>query len=188
MTRENKREQDADKALTETQRQLVADHFGLAQRLGRHYAALGRTKGIACEDLQQEAAWGLCVAATRYNPQEDGSFQTYAYDWCRKYIMLAIESVDEETLCDEEMTDEVDDEVYDEDEVAQSEQRWHQLVRERLSLLTGRERRVICLYYGIGHTKAYDFDEIARMLQVSVRLTRGIYNVAMDKMAMDNGL
>ena len=45
--------------LTADQQQLVMKHVPWAMNMGRQYAALGRLKEAPCEDLQQEACYGL---------------------------------------------------------------------------------------------------------------------------------
>ncbi len=165
--------------LTEGQRQLVKGNITFAQNMGAKYARLGLTKGIPCHDLQQEACMGLCIAAMRYDPGKGISFRTYAYDWCRKYVLSCISNEDyvdgdADMVCD----------VTDDDDSA-----WHSLdcIEPLLDVLSPKERKVICYIYGIpqrGHkpSEPKDFDSISVLMHLHTRTVHRIYNQAMVKM------
>ena len=75
-------------ALTADQAGLIERHLPLARSIARRYQGLG----LDLEDLEQEAARGLCDAAQRYDPatHPDVSFAGYAPYWCRYRISEAL--------------------------------------------------------------------------------------------------
>lgn len=181
------------KPLDETQRKLVEDNLNLATVMSKQYASVGVLRGVPVEDLQQDACVGLCIAAQSYDPSKGADFRTYAFGWCRKYILQALkdeallpfEDLDEGADI-EEMTraiDVIDDDAdMDEDPVLR--------VAAYLEVLGQRERRVVGLVYGIAcgqpHRADRDrvpmsFKEIADQLHLHPETVRRIYHQAMAK-------
>ena len=78
------------KPLTEEQCRLVVAFRGFAVGVTWRYREVAALRGLPLEDLQQEAFWGLCMAAQRYVPRQGVQFQTYAYYWVKKYILQAL--------------------------------------------------------------------------------------------------
>lgn len=170
--------------LTKSQQMLVVENMTLAMNMGRRYAGLGRFKGIPMEDLQQEACIGLCEAAMRFDSKRGADFKTYAYDWCKKYIMMAING--EPSTADEDVEMVADNMADDADEVRMTEERCRK-VDAMMSVLEKRERDVICLIYGISQsskhaTEPLGFKEVAARLQLSRTRVHQLYECAMVKM------
>jgi len=173
--------------LTKAQQELVVGHIPFAMNMGKKYAGLGRFKGIPMEDLQQEACYGLCIAAQKWSPSPQPSpkwegvdttatFQTYAYKWCLKYIMMAINGETLSTFGDEEVVDIIDDD----DEQAFAEERVKK-VEAMMAVLNDKELKVVRLLYGFeGDSK--DFKEIAVMMHIQVARVHQIYEKARTKM------
>lgn len=65
---------------------LIGAHLDLARKMARERQG----RGVALEDLEQEAVVGLCVAVDRYRPTLGPSFATYAAHWIRKYVDAAL--------------------------------------------------------------------------------------------------
>lgn len=174
--------------LTKAQQQLVTENIPLAMNLGKKYAGLGNYKGIPVKDLQQEACYGLCVAARRWKahadtPKEEGleaaaTFQTYAFIWCVKFIMMAIDDVPANTMVDKDVDTVAIEE--DDDEQALAEERARK-VEAMLAVLNRHEKKVVRLLYGFdGESK--DFYEIAKLMHIHVARVHQIYEKARTKM------
>lgn len=70
--------------------ELVIANCGLARYFAAQFMSWGR-HDLSFEDLAQEGAIGLVIAAERYQPILHGArFSTYAYYWIRQRIRLAI--------------------------------------------------------------------------------------------------
>ncbi len=168
------------KPLTDEQRSLVEKHYSLAMNMGKRFAGLGETKGLSREDLQQEACYGLCMAAQRYDERKGTEFQTYAYDWCYKFIMLAIEGERGTADLDVERMKEAC--IYDEDEDEAERAEKRAMKAERLlTLLNSQERKVVCMIFGIGSV-THDFKEVAQKLHLQTERIHHIYESALTKM------
>ena len=175
--------------LTKEQQLLVVKNMPLAENLAKRYAGLGRYKGIAMEDLQQEAFVGLCEAAARYDASRGADFKTYAYPWCRKYILMAIKGVPETADDDVEKLGilDADDPLTGSGQVNDAEECAIR-VEALLAVLDKKEQQVICLAYGIeqkvgkGCGEPLGFKEIARKMQLHAGRVHQIYEQAMAKM------
>lgn len=180
------------KPLTKDQQKLVSEHIPFAMRLGKSYAALGNFVGVPVEDLQQEACFGLCIAAQGWNSsghtsraegKEAGAaatFQTFAYDFCLKYIMLAInkEEVSVISLDDDEAAE--IDVMDDDDETAFAVER-RRKVEAMLAVLNAQEKKVVRLIYGFG-SEVHGFKEVAQKMHIQVARVHQIYEKARTKM------
>lgn len=162
--------------LTEAQRQLVVDHMQFANHLGINFAGLGRSKGITVEELQADACFGLCEAALRFKADEGADFQTYAYDWCRKFIMLHID--DKDFTSDKDIND-LDADIPEDDGEAEEERK--KKVETMMRVLDKKEREVICLIYGFD-SNPKGFKEIALLMCVHPARVHQIYENAMAKL------
>jgi len=180
----------AMKPLTKAQQKLVTDNIAFAMNLGTKYAALGSFNGIPVEDLQQEACYGLCIAAQRWGTSPQSSlakdevvdtsaiFQTYALNWCTKFIMMAIDDVPLDALEDNNV-EEIDI-IDDNDEQTLAEERARK-VEAMLAVLNRHEKKVVRLLYGFdGESK--DFYEIAKLMHIHVARVHQIYEKARTKM------
>lgn len=173
----------AARPLNDTQRQLVVNHAALARNLSHRYAEQGRSRGITVGDLEQEACMGLCVAAQQFDGRQGASFQTYAYAWCRKFILTAIGSAPDTATGDAELLEGQPD---DDAEPGELLHEAHQLrVRQLLSVLQPIERRVVCLRFGIKPrrpAKPLDFTQVALKLHLNPTRVRHLYDQALLKM------
>jgi DNA-directed RNA polymerase specialized sigma subunit len=79
-------------SLTLEQQQLVAEHHWIAGRLAHGAKCLtgGHTGSLTREDLESIANFALCVAATRYKPEMNVKYSTYAWNTARGYIQHAL--------------------------------------------------------------------------------------------------
>ncbi len=78
--------------LTAEQQALVAEHKWIAGRLAHGAKCLtgGQTGSLTREDLESIANFALCVAATRYKPDMNVKYSTYAWNTARGYIQHAL--------------------------------------------------------------------------------------------------
>lgn len=78
--------------LTREQQALVAEHRWIAGRLAYGAKCLtgGHTGSLTREDLESIANFALCVAATRYKPEMNVKYSTYAWNTARGYIQHAL--------------------------------------------------------------------------------------------------
>jgi DNA-directed RNA polymerase specialized sigma subunit len=79
-------------SLTSEQQALVAEHKWIAGRLAYGAKCLtgGHTGSLTREDLESIANFALCVAATRYKPEMNVKYSTYAWNTARGYIQHAL--------------------------------------------------------------------------------------------------
>ena len=79
-------------SLTPEQQKLVEEHKWIAGRLAHGAKCLtgGHTGCLTREDLESVAYFALCVAATRYNPDLNIKYSTYAWNTARGYIQHAL--------------------------------------------------------------------------------------------------
>lgn len=168
--------------LTKAQKELVAGHIPFAMNMGKKYAGLGRFKGVPMEDLQQEACFGLCIAAQNFNPEKGAAFQTYAHDWCFKYIMMAINNEPLDAFEDKDVED--IDTIDDDDEQTFAEERALK-VEALLAVLNAQEKKVVCMIYGIG-TSVHNFKEVAVKMKLQTARVHQIYEKSLNKMEFYN--
>jgi len=78
--------------LTPEQQALVEEHKWIAGRLAHGAKCLtgGHTGSLTRDDLESIANFALCVAATRYNPNMNVKYSTYAWNTARGYIQHAL--------------------------------------------------------------------------------------------------
>jgi DNA-directed RNA polymerase specialized sigma subunit len=79
-------------ALTPEQQLLVEEHRWIAGRLAHGAQCLtgGHTGSLTRDDLESVAHFALCVAATRYKPELNVKYSTYAWNTARGYIQHAL--------------------------------------------------------------------------------------------------
>lgn len=79
-------------SLTPEQRKLVEEHQWIAGRLAHGAKCLtgGHTGSLTRDDLESVAFFALCVAATRYKPELNVKYSTYAWNTARGYIQHAL--------------------------------------------------------------------------------------------------
>jgi len=78
--------------LTPEQQALVEEHKWISGRLAYGAKCLtgGHTGSLTREDLESIANFALCVAATRYKPEMNVKYSTYAWNTARGYIQHAL--------------------------------------------------------------------------------------------------
>ena len=78
--------------LTREQQAMVAEHKWIAGRLAHGAKCLtgGHTGSLTRDDLESIANFALCVAATRYKPEMNVKYSTYAWNTARGYIQHAL--------------------------------------------------------------------------------------------------
>lgn len=191
--------------LTREQQQLVAENVEYAQSLALRFSGCG----VPLEDLQQESCLGLCEAALRYDQGSNASFRTFAFFWCRKKILLALNEYgmpmripqharDEVQLLDLDITmgqgsDGDDDStaadrllyyayinnVRDDEEEVE---RFEDKVRASLAVLTKKELCVITHLFGLGGNKSLSRQETAVVLGVSAENVRQLMRRGLGRM------
>jgi DNA-directed RNA polymerase specialized sigma subunit len=79
-------------SLTPEQQALVEEHKWISGRLAYGAKCLtgGHTGSLTREDLESIANFALCVAATRYKPEMNVKYSTYAWNTARGYIQHAL--------------------------------------------------------------------------------------------------
>ena len=78
--------------LTREQQALVEEHKWISGRLAYGAKSLtgGHTGSLTKEDLESIANFALCVAATRFRPEMNVKYSTYAWNTARGYIQHAL--------------------------------------------------------------------------------------------------
>lgn len=78
--------------LSREQQKLVSDHVWISGRLAHAAKSLtgGHTGSLTKEDLESIANFALCVAATKYNPDKNVKYSTYAWKTASGYIRHAL--------------------------------------------------------------------------------------------------
>ena len=79
-------------SLTPAQQKLVEEHKWISGRLAHGAKCLtgGHTGSLTREDMESIANFALCVAATRYDPEMNIKYSTYAWNTARGYIQHAL--------------------------------------------------------------------------------------------------
>ena len=73
--------------LTEVQNKLIVDHIPYAKNVAKSFIGGVFKRGITLEQLETEACSALCEAALRFDQEKGADFKTYAFDWCKKFIL-----------------------------------------------------------------------------------------------------
>ena len=78
--------------LSREQQKLVEEHMWIAGRVAHGAKCLtgGHTGSLTREDLESIAKFALCVAATKYDPELNVKYSTYAWKTARGYIQHAL--------------------------------------------------------------------------------------------------
>lgn len=181
-----------------TREELILSNQPLVFFIAKKY----HTPGLPLMDLVQEGNIGLMRATEDFDPSK-GRFGTYAFWWVKAYILKAIKKNwlvhvpswrQEATQDDKEGTAvcqtvefeestmvplEEDDDPFE----AASKNETKQVIQRMLGELAPRERRIICLRFGIGNGgKDHTIEEIGRSVGLTRERVRQILNKALVKM------
>ena len=180
----------------EQARQTLIEHN---LRLVTHIAKTYYHPKVELLDLIQEGNLGLIEAVDRFNPEMGHRFSTFAVWWIRKRILrylgksedlvrldTPIKGEEGEALC-------LGDTIMDEENILggpacegqdtqleQEESR--QQMRQRIALLSEREKEVLMMLYGVTEERALTPQEVAERLGVSIRRFYHIRDRALKKL------
>lgn len=173
-------QQNGVKPLTQAQNKLIEDHIPYAKNIAKMYAGDDCPSSITLQELETESCSALCEAALRFDPTKGADFKTYAYDWCKKFILAYIDKwgcIGYEDI--ENVPDVIPDDDYSE---ALTEER-ALLAEALLKVLNKQELKVVRLLFGF-EGESRDFAEIAVMMHIQVARVHQIYEKARTKMEM----
>ena len=180
----------------EQARQMLIEHN---LRLVTHIAKTYYHPKVELLDLIQEGNLGLIEAVDRFDPKMGHRFSTFAVWWIRKRILrylgksedlvrldTPIKGEEGEALC-------LGDTIMDEEtilggpacevqdmQLEQEESR--QQMRQRIALLSEREKEVLMMLYGVTEECALTPQEVAERLGVSIRRFYHIRDKALKKL------
>lgn len=180
----------------EQARQTLIEHN---LRLVTHIAKTYYHPKVELLDLIQEGNLGLIEAVDRFDPKMGHRFSTFAVWWIRKRILrylgrsedlvrldTPIKGEEGEALC-------LGDTIMDEEtilggpacegqdtQLEQEESR--QQMRQRIALLSEREKEVLMMLYGVTEERALTPQEVAERLGVSIRRFYHIRDKALKKL------
>ena len=178
--------------------ELILSNQPLVFFIARKY----HVPGLPLKDLVQEGNIGLMKAAESFDPAK-GKFGTYAFWWIKAYILRAIEEswlvhvppsreepnrddkgdgpVCQIVELDESVTAPAEEDDGPFKEASEHENK--QAVQRMLSGLTPRERRIICMRFGIGNGgKDHTIEEIGKSVGLPPERVRQILSKALTKM------
>ena len=165
---------------TEARNQLIHTHLRMVVNIARQYLR----PDVEMLDLIQEGNIGLIKAVDKFDPTQGNRLSTLAFYWVNKQIQRFLDhepddlvSLDMEIYDGSEtllLSDTIEDKgtilggptIPHIDTVMEYEE-MQSKVREMLSRLSERERKVLRLLYGIDLRRSYTVSEVARMLRVS---------------------
>lgn len=145
-----------------------------------------RERGVPFADLISEGNLGLIHAASKYDPNKNIRFISYAVWWVRCYINDFIES---QINNYEVSTDDYTDYQYREDQInTEFEENLNSLndrkstIADLLICLKDRERKVIQMSFGLNGEKEMTLDEISKVTDLSMERIRQIKDNAIMKL------
>lgn len=162
------------KTRTSAKNLLVINHMDFAEKVACQF----NRYGLPQDELYSEAYYGLCEAASKFDPTLGVSFRTYAYEYIRKYVLLYIKKMihyastytsidsyydeeDETHECRLQIADPFNMEKH-----ACTRSNRKQLLRTLSAILTAREYDVLCSLYNLNGVEE-DERTIALRLGVS---------------------
>lgn len=163
------------------QQQLVVAHYDMAMRMAAPWLHLG----MSADDVRADAAYGLCVAACRYNSHYHTTFATFAFTYIKSAIAWGIREYRNQHGLPRRSVEELMlpivgmkiEEVDHHDADAEMRDR----VEQALSTLTPNERLVMEALYGF-NGMPLTVEQLAKRLNVSERYVYDITHNAMGKM------
>lgn len=180
----------------EQARQTLIEHN---LRLVTHIAKTYYHPKVELLDLIQEGNLGLIEAVDRFNPEMGHRFSTFAVWWIRKRILrylgksenlvrldTPIKGEEGEALClgdtimDEETI--LGDPACEGQDTQLEQEESRQQMRQRIALLSEREKEVLMMLYGVTEERALTPQEVAERLGVSIRRFYHIRDRALKKL------
>ena len=166
--------------LTEEQCREVVKNLSVAKMISHKFANISKLKRIDEEDLMQEACLGLCTAVQNYDSSKGAQFKTFAYNYCLRMVLAAIDSAPD--IAEDDVETLQDEPIYDDDEADYEENR-SQKAKAAMSVLNVSERKVVELVFGFrGPEKSVK--EVAKIMNLQVARIRELLNKALNKMEM----
>ena len=168
--------------LTDEQCREVVKNLSVAKMISHKFANISKLKRIDEEDLMQEACLGLCTAVQNFDSSKGAQFKTFAYNYCLRMVLAAIDSAPD--IAEDDVETLQDEPICDEDEADYEENR-SQKAKAAMSVLNVSERKVVELVFGFrGPEKSVK--EVAKIMNLQVARIRELLNKALNKMEMVN--
>ena len=166
--------------LTDEQCREVVKNLSVAKMISHKFANISKLKRIDEEDLMQEACLGLCSAVQNFDSSKGAQFKTFAYNYCLRMVLAAIDSAPD--IAEDDVETLQDEPICDKDE-ADYEEICSRKVKSMMAVLNASERKVVEHVFGFcGPEKS--IKEVAVIMHVQVARIREIYNKALNKMEM----
>lgn len=145
-----------------------------------------RERGVPFADLISEGNLGLIHAASKFDPNKDIRFISYAVWWIRCYIN---DFIDEQCCGVEVSTDDYKDYQYREDQInTEFEDNLNSLndrnstIADLLMCLKDREKKIIQMSFGLNGEREMTLDEISKATDLSMERVRQIKDNAIMKL------
>lgn len=145
-----------------------------------------RNQGVSFADIISEGNMGLIHAASKFDPNKNIKFISYAVWWIRCYINDFIASVNSNV---ETSVDDYTNFQYRDDQINEKfEEELNKLndrkstIAELLICLKDREREVIKMAFGLDGEREMTLDEISDVVDLSMERVRQIKDSAIMKM------
>lgn len=167
---------------TEALNTLVEHNLRFVVNIAKGY----RTQGVSFADIISEGNMGLIHAASKFDPNKNIKFISYAVWWIRCYINDFIESAN---LNIETSVEDYNNFQYRDDQINEKfEEELNKLsdrkstIAELLICLKDREREVIKMAFGLDGEREMTLDEISDVVDLSMERVRQIKDRAIMKM------
>ncbi|KAL0347174.1 UNVERIFIED_CONTAM: RNA polymerase sigma factor sigF, chloroplastic, partial [Sesamum calycinum] len=157
-----------------SRQKLICANFRMVVHIAKQYQG----RGLSLQDLLQEGSMGLMRSVEKFKPQAGCRFATYAYWWIRQSIRKALFQ-HSRTIRLPEITADTTIEVPD---VGVAKQLMRQHVRNLLSVLNPRERKIIQLRFGIENGEQKSLSEIGAGFGLSKERIRQLETRALYKL------
>lgn len=165
---------------------LITSNLTLVIKIAMKY----RNMGVDIDELISEGNKGLIIASTRFNPEMDNKFSTYAYFWIKQAILASINSnkqwscLSTDNVLNYDYNDEdlvVDMNKYDDDDDANG---LNNIIR-RLDGLPKRDGKIIKHYFGIKGYSELNTIELSKKFNISAMRVSNIIENSIQKIRCD---